>query len=111
MVESIQAYVNAYYSQFDDQPQETAGAAADGEASLLESQAETIDKVEPQAGEAAAAISDAEEEGMPATEDPEAEAAAEPEAVEMEDSGTIENAGSPVHIKSETAGTKDNTGE
>jgi transcription termination/antitermination protein NusA len=118
MVESIQLYVNAYYSQFEDQPQEAAvEAAADGEGFLEESQ----NQAEP---EVAAAVADAEEEGMPATEDvdsafehaeaaaePHAETASEPEAVETEESGTIENAGSPVHIHSETAGKEEPNGE
>jgi transcription termination/antitermination protein NusA len=116
MVESIQLYVNAYYSQFEDQPQEAVDAAADGESSLNESQ----NQAGPEPAEVAAAVSNAEEEGMPATEDVDsafeqaeatAETASEPEAVETEESGTIENAGSPVHIHSEIAGKEEPNGE
>jgi N utilization substance protein A len=111
MVESIQAYVNAYYSQFDEAP-----------------------PAAPETEEIEAAVADAEEEGMPAVE-PEPDntgdgdsnageadssagdlvagdlTAAEPETVETEESGTIENAGSPVHNQSETASTEEHTGE
>ena len=85
MVESIQLYVNAYYSQFEDAPAAVA---------------------EPE--EISAAVADAEEEGMPAVEP---DAPTEPEAVESEESGTMENAGSPVHNQSETASTEEHTGE
>jgi N utilization substance protein A len=113
MVESIQLYVNAYYSQFEEPAPEAAAQEADAESEAQP--AESAAEAEPGAAETVAAVSDAEEEGMPPVENqvagPAAESAAEPEAVETEESGTIENAGSPVHKQSELAATEEHTGE
>jgi len=107
MVESIQLYVNAYYSQFDEDSGAGPSPALPGD-------------------EVAEAISDAEEEGMPAASTEAAEAGelvagdlaaadegagSAAEAVETEESGTIENADSPVHNQSKTNGTEEHTGE
>jgi N utilization substance protein A len=115
MVESIQLYVNAYYSQFDEDSGAGPSPALPGD-------------------EVAEAVSDAEEEGMPAGSAgdlaagdvesgsagdlaagelaaAEEEAGPAAEAAETEESGTIENADSPVHNQLKTTGTEEHTGE
>jgi transcription termination/antitermination protein NusA len=105
MVESIQLYVNAYYSQFEDAP--PAAAQESEEVSVAVADAEEEGMPAGNAGDLAAGDLDAgDPDGIPAPV-----AAAEPEAGEPEESGTMDNAGSPVHNQSETAGTEDHTGE
>jgi transcription termination/antitermination protein NusA len=95
-VEHIQAAINAYYAQFDEQPAaDAASAETTQEVAQEEVQMEVM-----------------EEEGAPpAAEAADTEAEGGGEAALPEESGTIGNAGSPNHSASEAGGEQENRGE